>query len=152
MTDVFTPEKRSEVMGLIRGKDTKPEKIVRSYLHRSGFRFRLHKKGLPGKPDLWLRKYNAAVFVNGCYWHRHRGCKKASTPKQNRDFWLEKLTRNAVRDQENQAALRDYGIRVLIVWECQIDTIKGCERTLPKIEKWLVSKSRFREIPPQRQP
>ena len=148
MTDVFTPEKRSEVMSLIRGKDTKPEKLVRSYLHRSGFRFRLHKRGLPGTPDLWLPKYNAAVFVNGCYWHRHRGCKYAYTPKRNRDFWLAKLTANAARDEENQAALLRSGVRVLIVWECQLNTLKGCERTLPKIEKWLMSKSKYREIPP----
>jgi DNA mismatch endonuclease (patch repair protein) len=86
MTDVFTEQKRSDVMSKIRGKDTKPEMIVRSYLHRLGFRFRLHRKGAPGRHDLWLPKYNAAIFVNGCYWHRHEKCKYAYTPKQNREF------------------------------------------------------------------
>lgn len=148
MTDVFTKPKRSDVMSKIRGKDTKPEMIVRSYLHQAGFRFRLHKKGVPGRPDLWLPKYNAAIFVNGCYWHRHRDCKYAYTPKQNRDFWQQRFDSNVVRDKENLATLRTLEVRVLVVWECQLNSVTNCERTLPKISGWLVSKSKYREIPP----
>jgi len=148
MADVFTKQKRSAVMSKIRGKDTKPEMIVRSYLHRSGFRFRLHKKGVPGRPDLWLPKYDASIFVNGCYWHRHRGCKYTYLPKQNREFWEKKFASNVVRDEENMANLKQKGVRVLVVWECQLNTQANCERTLPKISGWLTTKSRFREIPP----
>ena len=146
MTDVFQKAKRSEVMANIRGKDTKPEMIVRRYLHRAGFRFRLHKKGLPGRPDLWLPKYNAAIFVNGCYWHRHPGCRFAYTPKQNRAFWEEKFESNVVRDKENLVALEAEGIRVLTVWECQLRSIKEREQTLPKISAWLTSRSVRHEI------
>ena len=147
MTDVFTAKKRSQVMSLIRAKDTKPEKIVRSYLHRAGFRFRLHKKKLPGTPDLWLPKFNAAVFVNGCYWHRHRDCKLAYTPKQNRSFWQSKFSANVLRDEQNQSALLGHGIRILIIWECALTTLDGCKRNLPKVEEWLLSQSPFMEIP-----
>ena len=146
MTDVFSAKKRSEVMSRIRGKDTKPEMAVRGYLHGLGFRYRLHKKGIPGKPDLWLPKYNAAIFVNGCYWHRHPGCRLAYTPKQNRPSWEEKFESNVVRDKENQAALRAAGIRVLLVWECQLRSVKNREKTLPKITNWLLSGSSFLEI------
>ena len=148
MTDVFTKQKRSDVMSKIRGKDTKPEKIVRSYLHRCGFRFRLHKKGVPGRPDLWLPKYNAAIFVNGCYWHRHRDCKYTYMPKQNREFWANKFAANVVRDEENLAALRFDKIRLLVVWECELNNVRVSSRTLPKIAKWLSTKSWYREIPP----
>lgn len=147
MTDVFTTNKRSEVMSLIRAKDTKPEKIVRSYLHRAGFRFRLHSKKLPGTPDLWLRKFNAAIFVNGCYWHRHRGCKLAYTPKQNRNFWESKFSANVLRDEQNQSALLSQGTRILIIWECALTTLDGCKQSLPKVEEWLLSQSDFMEIP-----
>lgn len=148
MTDVFTKQKRSDVMSKIRGKDTKPEKLVRSYLHRSGFRFRLHKKGVPGRPDLWLPKYNAAIFVNGCYWHRHRGCKYTTTPKQNRDFWQEKFRSNVVRDEENHARLRRLGVHVLVVWECELNSVSKCQKTLPMISNWIASESKYRQIPP----
>ena len=147
MADVFSTEKRSEVMGLIRAKDTKPEKIVRSYLHRAGFRFRLHKKALPGTPDLWLPKYNAAIFVNGCYWHRHRRCKFAYTPKQNRDFWESKFSGNMARDEQNQSELLNQGIRVLIIWECSLRTGGDCTDSLSKIDKWLRSPSEYLNIP-----
>ncbi|NHA14141.1 very short patch repair endonuclease [Thioalkalivibrio sp. XN279] len=147
MTDVFTTKKRSEVMSLIRAKNTKPEKIVRSYLHRAGFRFRLHNKKLPGTPDLWLPKFNAAVFVNGCYWHRHRGCKLAYTPKQNRSFWEAKFSANVLRDEQNKSALLDRGIRILIIWECALRTLGDCEKNLPKVEDCLLSKSVLMEIP-----
>lgn len=146
MTDVLSAKKRSELMSRIRAKDTKPEMAVRCYLHGLGFRYRLHKKGIPGKPDLWLPKYNAAIFVNGCYWHRHPGCRLAYTPKQNRPSWEEKFESNVVRDKENQAALQAAGIRVLVVWECRLRSVKNREQTLPKISKWLRSRSNFLEL------
>ena len=134
-------------MSLIRAKDTKPEKIVRSYLHRAGFRFRLHNKKLPGTPDLWLPRFNAVIFVNGCYWHRHRDCKLAYTPKQNRCFWEGKFSDNVLRDEQNISALLDRGIRILIIWECALRTLDGCKENLPKVEEWLLSQSAFMETP-----
>lgn len=145
--DIFSPEKRSEVMRLIRSKDTKPERIVRSYLHRIGFRFRLHNRKLPGTPDLWLRKFNAAIFVNGCYWHRHQNCRLAYTPQQNRKFWERKFSANVLRDEQNQAALLHHGIRILTIWECSLRTLHDCERNLPEVERWLLSDSAYMEIP-----
>ena len=146
MTDVFTRQKRSEVMSRIRGKDTKPELLVRRYLHGLGFRFRLHKKGVPGRPDLWLPKYNAAIFVNGCYWHQHQGCRYAYTPKQNKQFWQEKFESNIARDLENLATLERHGIRVLVIWECQLKSINALEQTLPKISNWVTSNSNKHEL------
>ena len=146
MTDVFTKQKRSEVMSRIRGTDTKPEMLIRRYLHGLGFRFRLHKKGVPGTPDLWLPKYNAAIFVNGCYWHQHQGCKYAYMPKQNRRFWKAKFESNIARDLENLAALKAHGIRVLVIWECQLRSKANCEKTLPKISNWLLSGRNSLEI------
>ena len=150
MTDVFTKEKRSKVMGRIRAKNTKPELSVRRYLHGLGFRFRLHKKGMPGRPDLWLPKYNAAIFVNGCYWHQHQGCRYAYTPKQNKQFWQEKFESNIARDLENLATLERHGIRVLVVWECQLKSKANCVKTLPKISNWLLSDRHSLEIPRSR--
>lgn len=150
MTDVFSKEKRSEVMGLIRDKDTKIEDLVRKYLHRQGFRYRKNKKGIPGTPDAWLRKYNAAIFVHGCYWHRHKGCKLNTTPGTNAAKWQKKFDDNVARDERHMKALSDLGIRVLVVWECQLKTKKMAERTLPKIAKWLTTKSQYREIPSPR--
>lgn len=118
-TDVFTPEKRSEVMSLVRSKNTKPELFVRSLLHRMGYRFRLHRKDLPGKPDIVLPKHHAAVFVHGCFWHQHPGCKKATLPKQNAEFWKDKLEGNVRRDEQAQRRLEEMGWRVLVVWECE---------------------------------
>jgi len=108
-------------MAGIRGRNTKPELVVRSYLHRAGLRFALHKKELPGKPDLVLRRWRAVVFVNGCFWHRHRGCNLAYTPKTNTSFWLKKLTGNADRDRRNAGVLRRKGWRVFTLWECQVN-------------------------------
>ena len=108
-------------MSGIRGKNTQPELAVRRYLHAHGFRFRLHRRDLPGKPDVVLPKYRTAVFVHGCYWHRHEGCKYATTPSSNREFWQRKFRENVERDQRNRAQLAAAGWHVLVIWECQTD-------------------------------
>lgn len=117
--DVFTPEKRSQVMAKIKGKNTKPELIVRSLCHRLGLRFRLHRKELPGKPDLVFSRYRVCLFVHGCFWHQHPGCKFAYQPKSRLEFWIPKLHRNVQRDHEAQLALSNSGWTVAVVWECE---------------------------------
>jgi DNA mismatch endonuclease (patch repair protein) len=109
------------MMSGIRGKNTRPEIAVRRYLHARGFRFRLHRRDLPGKPDIVLPKYRTAIFVHGCYWHRHEGCKYATTPSTNREFWQQKFHENVERDRRHQAQLADAGWNVLVIWECRID-------------------------------
>lgn len=106
-------------MSGIRGRDTAPERLVRSHLHRTGLRFRLHVR-LPGKPDIVLARWNALVFVHGCFWHRHAGCRFAYTPKSNRSFWMRKFEANVARDQTVRRQLRNLGWRVFTVWECQL--------------------------------
>lgn len=118
MADVFTPQKRSAIMRSIKAADTKPEVLVRRLLFASGFRFRLRQSKLPGKPDIVLPKWNLAVFVNGCFWHQHEGCARASIPHSNEEYWLPKLRRNVERDQEEYRALQSAGWRILVVWEC----------------------------------
>ena len=119
-TDIFDRQKRSEIMALVHSKNTKPEKKVRSILHRLGYRYRLHRADLPGKPDIVLPKYRTVVFVHGCFWHQHPGCRKARLPKQNYEFWSEKLSKNAARDLETIRLLEGRGWRVVVVWECEI--------------------------------
>jgi DNA mismatch endonuclease (patch repair protein) len=116
--DVVDQATRSRMMSGIRGRDTKPELIVRSFLHRAGLRFRLHAK-LPGKPDLVLAKHRTAVFVHGCFWHRHEGCRFATTPKTSAAFWRDKFAANVRRDTRVQQQLEELGWRVLVIWECQ---------------------------------
>ena len=118
--DRITPEKRSEVMSHIRSKNTKPEMVVRRHLHALGFRYRLHSPKLPGHPDIVLPKWHTVIFVNGCFWHRHQGCKAASTPKSNVEFWQAKFTRNVERDRHEHALLKKAGWRVIVLWECQV--------------------------------
>lgn len=117
--DIFTPTERSAVMSKIRGKNTKPEIILRKALFSRGFRYRLHCK-LPGKPDLVLRKYKTVIFVNGCFWHGHTDCKYATQPKSNTQFWQEKILTNRRRDQLHTLQLEADGWNVLTVWECEI--------------------------------
>jgi len=107
-------------MSKIRGKDTKPELLVRSMLHRAGYRFSLHRKDLPGKPDIVLRKYKTVIFVHGCFWHCHKQCKSAHVPKSNSTFWKKKLDRNVANDSRHQAALAEMGWNVVVVWECEL--------------------------------
>jgi len=118
--DRLTAERRSWNMGRIKGRNTIPEKRVRSLLHRLGYRFSLRPRDLPGKPDVVLPARKVAVFVHGCFWHRHDGCRNSVLPKTRSDFWLAKLNGNVERDRRNTAALRCLGWRVLIVWECEI--------------------------------
>ena len=120
MTDIFSEEQRSYVMSRVSSKDTKPEKIVRSFLHRSGFRFRLHMSSLQGKPDIVLTKYKTVIFVHGCFWHRHKDCKRATTTQSRKGFWEEKFKRNVMRDKENCQALRKDDWKVLVIWECEL--------------------------------
>lgn len=122
--DRISKSRRSANMACIKGKNTKPELIVRSLLHRLGLRFRLHKKDLPGKPDIVLSKWNTVIFVHGCFWHGHIGCKGASIPKTNTEFWVNKIKKNIERDLIAEEKLRLAGWRVLIVWECQIKNNK----------------------------
>jgi DNA mismatch endonuclease, patch repair protein len=126
--DTISKEKRSWNMSRIKGKNTKPELIVRSLLHGMGYRYRLHQKKLPGKPDIVLRKYNTVIFVHGCFWHRHKECKFAYEPKSRQDFWHKKFTENLARDMRNQSALLKLGWKVLVIWECEVgdkDNLKG---------------------------
>jgi len=133
MADVMTPEQRSRCMAAIRGKDTKPEMIVRKYLFSRGLRFRVQVRKLPGNPDIVLPKYKTVIFVNRCFWHGHEGCKYFRLPKSNIEFWKEKIERNIERDRESMQALFDLGWKVIRVWECELRNKANREETLNKI-------------------
>lgn len=120
MADFVTKEKRSNIMRGVRSKNTRPEVRVRALLHRRGFRFSLHRKDLPGKPDICLRKYGAVVLVHGCFWHHHTGCSHGRIPDSNRAFWEAKILRTRERDLRDGAALEALGWRVVTVWECEL--------------------------------
>ena len=130
MPDVYDAVKRSDVMRKVRGRDTKPEILVRQTLHRAGFRFRIHRRDLPGRPDIVLPKYHAAIFVHGCFWHGHPSCPHAARPMSNVDYWRRKLDRNIERDASNMAALRQAGWHVIVLWECEIRTHAQAEEML----------------------
>lgn len=121
MVDVVDKATRSRMMSGIQGKNTSPEMTVRRFLHAYGLRYRLHAKGIPGKPDLLFPKYGLVLFVHGCFWHRHRGCKYATTPASNKDFWEKKFEGNKRRDKETVRKLKESGWRVLVIWECEIN-------------------------------
>lgn len=120
-------------MSKVRSKNTKPEVIIRRLLHSLGYRFRLYRKELPGNPDIVLPKYKTVIFVNGCFWHQHEGCKRSKLPKSNSLFWNVKLQKNVERDKKNIRILEDLGWQVLLIWECQL-------RDLPTIEEMIVDK------------
>mgnify|MGYP002761706358 FL=1 len=120
MADRITKEQRSRNMSHVRGKNTKIEVKVRSYLFRKGFRFRKNDHRLPGTPDVVLPKYKTVIFVNGCFWHQHLGCKKATIPETNHDFWEKKLSSNVVNDKLDRDALEAMGWKVITVWECEL--------------------------------
>jgi DNA mismatch endonuclease (patch repair protein) len=130
--DPFNAAKRSEIMSHIRGKDTGVEKKVRSLLHRLGYRFRIHVDGLPGKPDIVLPKYTSIVFVHGCFWHGHKGCKRASIPQTNSEFWTRKIGGNIQRDRKTIRELQDLGWKVLIVWQCQTSNLALLEHRIAR--------------------
>lgn len=134
--DVFSREKRSQIMSRVSGKNTKPELVLRSLLHNMGYRFRLHRNDLPGKPDITLPKYNKIIFVHGCFWHGHIGCPRAKRPTTNIKFWNEKLNKNIERDKITVNNLEKLGWDVLTVWTCEVnDTEKLRNKLLSFIER-----------------
>lgn len=139
MVDVVDAATRSRMMSGIKSKNTAPELLVRRALHRRGFRYRLHAKGLPGSPDLTFAGRRAAVFIHGCFWHRHQGCRYATTPATRRDFWQTKFDINVARDERAFAALRAAGWRVAVVWECAVR--EQFADTISQLEHWLVSEA-----------
>ena len=140
MTDVHEPKIRSYNMSQIKGKDTKPEFIVRKYLHANKFRFRLHSKNLPGKPDIVLRKYNTVIFIHGCFWHGHEGCKYFVIPKTRTQWWLDKINRNRTKDIENIQSHKKNGWKIITIWECELKKAR-CLNTLETLIEKLHTKS-----------
>lgn len=130
--DKLTPEHRSWNMSRIKSSNTKPELIVRSILHRMGFRFRLHRKDIPGKPDIVLPKYKTVIFVHGCFWHRHEGCKYAYTPKSRVDFWEAKFSSNIKRDIKVKKQLDELNWNIFVIWECELSDINSLRKKIQK--------------------
>ncbi len=133
--DILAPEQRSRLMSRIRGKDTGPELKVRQLAHALGFRFRLHRRDLPGSPDLVFASRRKVIFVHGCYWHRHPGCRYAYSPKSNVEFWQAKFAANAARDQIAMKALEETGWQVLVVWECETRNAEALQTRLANFLK-----------------
>ncbi|AKH68796.1 T/G mismatch-specific endonuclease [Spongiibacter sp. IMCC21906] len=148
MSDIHLPATRSRNMSAIRGKDTKPEMLIRRALHARGFRYRLHSQKLPGSPDLVLPKYRAAIFVHGCFWHRHN-CSMFHWPSSRKDFWRKKLDANYERDERNVNALLVAGWRVAVVWECCLrgKHKRGDDSVADTLSDWLTSDKYFFTIP-----
>jgi DNA mismatch endonuclease (patch repair protein) len=134
MSDHLTPQERSRNMSRVKGRDTKPELLVRSIVHRLGYRFRLHGKSLPGRPDVVLPRHRKVIFVHGCFWHGHPGCRRAARPSTNREFWDKKIDGNIARDKANVRALRRAGWKVLVIWQC---AMKDCGRLKKRLGKFL---------------
>lgn len=120
MSDIYSEQQRSDLMKKIGSKNTKPEIIIRKIVHSAGYRFRLHRKDLPGTPDLVFPKFKKVIFINGCFWHGHQGCKKSSLPTTKKELWEEKIKKNIERDSKNIADLKKRGWETLIIWECEI--------------------------------
>ncbi len=139
MTDLMTPEQRHRCMASIKGKDTKPEILVRKYLFSKGLRYRVNVKKLPGSPDIVLKKYGVVVFIDGCFWHGHKDCKYYHLPSTNEDFWKAKIARNIARDYVNNVDLELAGWKVIRIWECDIKTKAKREETLAKIYKEIIA-------------
>lgn len=143
----MTPEQRHKCMAAVKGKDTKPEILVRRYLHAKGLRFRLHNRKLPGCPDLVLKRYKVAIFVNGCFWHGHLGCGNFKLPQSNREFWQHKITLNQARDYRAEVELKLLGWRVMRVWECELAPSLR-EETLSRLYRMIVEPDHvFRQEP-----
>lgn len=135
MADSLTAERRSWNMSRIRSRDTGPELTLRSMLHRAGFRFRLHDRSLPGTPDIVMKKHRTVILVHGCYWHRHQGCRNATTPSSRGDFWQDKFAATVARDKRNIEALKELGWNPVVVWEC--DLKKRPEQVMAEIRRKL---------------
>ena len=148
--DIKSPEERSRNMATIRSKDTRPEIYFRKLLFAQGYRYSLNSKKIPGHPDIYLRKYNTAIFIHGCFWHRHSGCKYAYMPKSRVEFWQKKFEANVKRDYIVRMELQNKEIKCLIVWECTVKKMKknigDCERYLQLVKKFLKSEDAFAEI------
>ena len=136
MVDVVDPVTRSRMMANIRGKNTRPEIALRRALHALGLRFRLHGKRLPGTPDIVLPRWKAAIFVHGCFWHRHEGCRFASSPATRREFWEDKFAANVSRDRRDQELLVNTGWRVRVIWECDLKS-RGAGKVAYEVKEWL---------------
>lgn len=150
MTDIKTIEERSRNMAAIKGKNTKPEQYICHELYHRGFRYRKNVNYVTGHPDIYLAKYNTAIFVNGCFWHRHEGCKYSYTPKSRIDFWREKFEANVARDSKVRRELENQGIKVVVIWECTIKKMKHDsgynEQILNEIEKYFSSEKLMLEL------
>jgi len=145
MADVVSPDVRSRMMAGIRGRDTQPEMLVRRYLHGLGFRYRLAPRNLPGKPDLVLPKHGVAIFVHGCFWHGHAGCRFATVPATRTEFWANKIATNRARDHRKETELQAAGWRVAVVWECVLKT--GQEAALGQVVDFIQSERNRLEVP-----
>lgn len=150
MADIKSPEARSENMSAIKSKNTKPELFLRKLIFSRGYRYRIHSNNIPGHPDIWLSKYKVAIFVNGCFWHRHKACKYAYTPKSRIEFWNQKFEQNIERDLRVKDDLLTKGIRCLIVWECSIEQVrkgkKASDTLISEIETFLHSEKMYAEL------
>lgn len=147
MVDIVDSTTRSIMMSKIRSKNTKPELLIRSLLHRRGFRFRVHVKDLPGKPDIVLAKYKAVIFINGCFWHGHQGCSLFKLPGTRSDFWQQKIVRNQINDNKAIVALLEKNWRIAIIWECSIrGKNRNPEQVIKLIANWLEGSEVFLEI------
>ena len=146
MTDIVDSQTRSRMMAGIRGKDTKPELALRRSMHALGFRYRLHAKGIPGKPDLVLPKYKAVIFVHGCFWHRHEGCRFATTPVTRSKFWQAKFGSNVARDSAVREVLRAEGWRVATIWECALRKPERVSAATDRLSEWLLTETDTLEL------
>ena len=145
MPDILTPSQRHKCMSSIRGKNTKPEILVRKGLHARGFRFRLHNKKVPGSPDIVLSKYGVAIMVNGCFWHGHKGCRYATKPKSNMEFWDAKIARNRHRDEVTEAHLVALGWHVITVWECELRGVDAATARIDSLADEIIQAGSLRQ-------
>lgn len=139
MGDVFSKEKRSWIMSRVKGRDTKPEILVRSLVHRMGYRFRIHRRDMPGNPDVVLPRHRKVIFVHGCFWHGHKRCSRSKRPSSNKRFWTDKLNKNIQRDKRFRKELRKMGWKILVVWECKT---KNLQKLLLTLEDFLHDRSK----------
>jgi len=150
MADIVSPEQRSKNMSAIRSKNTKPEVYFRKLLFSRGYRYRIAEKNIPGHPDIFLRKYNTAIFIHGCFWHRHSGCKYAYMPKSRVEFWQKKFDANIKRDNIVKAELQTLKVKNLLIWECTIKTMmknpEECIKILDIVDKFLQNDTLYKEL------